>query len=167
MNDYANAPEIREDGTTFLDNALKKARLVCEFTGETALADDSGIEVDALDGRPGVMSARYAGPNASDAENNRKLLEALQGVPPEKRGASFRCVLVLCRPGGSFETFEGSWRGRIGDRSLGKGGFGYDPVFNVPELGLTAAQLPLEVKNRLSHRALAFQKLKQYLQNET
>lgn len=113
------------------------------------------------------MSARYAGPNASDAENNRKLLEALQGVPPEKRGASFRCVLVLCRPGGSFETFEGSWRGRISDRSLGKGGFGYDPVFNVPELGLTAAQLPLEVKNRLSHRALAFQKLKQYLQNET
>ncbi len=164
LNDYDDVPEIREDGLTFLDNALKKARIVSGFTGQTALADDSGIEVDALDGHPGVLSARYAGPNATDAENNRKLLEALRGVPPDKRGAAFRCVLVLCRPDGSFETFEESWRGRIAEQPLGSGGFGYDPVFTVPELGLTAAQLPLEVKNRLSHRALAFQRLKKYLQ---
>jgi XTP/dITP diphosphohydrolase len=167
LNDYANIPEMREDGLTFLDNALKKARTVCEFTGETALADDSGIEVDALDGRPGILSARYAGPNATDEGNNRKLLEALQGVPPERRGAAFRCFLVLCRPDGSFETFEGSWRGRIGEHPQGKGGFGYDPVFHVPELGLTAAQLSLEVKNSLSHRAQAFRKLKKYLQTGT
>jgi len=120
--------------------------------------------VYALNGCPGVLSARYAGQNATDEENNRKLLEALRGVPPEKRGAAFRCVLVLCRPDGAFETFEGSWQGKIGERPLGEGGFGYDPVFYVPELGLTAAQLPLEIKNRLSHRARAFRRLKQYLQ---
>ena len=98
--------------------ALKKARIVTEFTGETVLADDSGLEVDVLDGRPGIFSARYAGPNATDEENIQKLLEALRGVPPEKRGAAFRCVLVLYRPDSRFETFDGHWQGKISERSL-------------------------------------------------
>ena len=164
LNDYNNIPEILEDGQTFLDNALKKARIVSEFTGETVLADDSGLEVGVLDGRPGIFSARYAGPNATDEENIQKLLEALRGVPPEKRGAAFRCVLVLYRPDSHFETFDGYWQGKISERPLGNNGFGYDPVFFLPVYGLTAAQLPPEVKNRLSHRAQASQKLKIYLQ---
>ena len=166
LNDYSNIPEILEDGQTFLDNALKKARIVSEFTGETVLADDSGLEVDVLDGRPGIFSARYAGPNATDEENIQKLLEALRGVPPEKRGAAFRCVLVLYRSDSRFETFDGHWQGKISERPLGNNGFGYDPVFFLPVYGLTAAQLPPEVKNRLSHRAQAFQQLKIYLQTK-
>jgi XTP/dITP diphosphohydrolase len=166
LNDYGNIPEILEDGQTFLDNALKKARIVSEFTGETVLADDSGLEVDVLDGRPGIFSARYAGPNATDEENIQKLLEALRGVPPEKRGAAFRCVLVLYQPDSRFETFDGHWQGKISERPLGNNGFGYDPVFFLPVYGLTAAQLPPEVKNRLSHRAQVFQQLKIYLQTK-
>jgi XTP/dITP diphosphohydrolase len=166
LDDYSNIPEILEDGQTFLDNALKKARIVSEFTGETVLADDSGLEVDVLDGRPGIFSARYAGPNATDEENIQKLLEALRGVPPEKRGAAFRCVLVLYRPDNRFETFDGHWQGKISERPLGHNGFGYDPVFFLPVHGLTAAQLPPEVKNRLSHRAQAFQQLKIFLQTK-
>lgn len=143
---------------------MKKARLVSEWTGESALADDSGLEVDALGGAPGIYSARYAGDNATDAANIRKLLQDLNNITPQERGGAFCCVLVLYQPGGHFESFEGRWRGQIADKPAGTGGFGYDPVFFLPEFSITAAQLPPGLKNQLSHRAKAFQELKHYLQ---
>lgn len=129
-----------------------------------ALADDSGLEVDVLGGAPGIYSARYAGDDATDAGNIRRLLEELKDIAPQKRGGSFRCVLVLYEPGGHFESFEGQWQGQIVDKPAGTGGFGYDPVFFLPELSMTVAQLPPGLKNHLSHRAKAFQGLKNYLQ---
>jgi XTP/dITP diphosphohydrolase len=163
--DYPAIPAIREDGSTYRENALQKARTVAEFTGEMALADDSGLEVDALQGAPGIYSARYAGPEASDAKNVQKLLAALQGVPPEQRGAAFQCVLVLYDAAGTSEAFTGRWQGRIHDIPLGEGGFGYDPVFFLPDQGITVAQLPAVAKNRLSHRAQAIAKLREWLKN--
>jgi XTP/dITP diphosphohydrolase len=163
LYDYDGVPEILEDGASFFDNALKKAKAVSEWTGETALADDSGLEVDALEGAPGIYSARYAGLGASDAANIEKLLRDLDGVPPERRSCAFRCVLVLYESDGRFSKFEGSWHGRIAEKASGTSGFGYDPVFIVPELSKTAAELTPEVKNQLSHRALAFRRLKEYL----
>jgi XTP/dITP diphosphohydrolase len=166
LDAFEGIPEVAEDGMTFLDNALKKAKQVSEYTGEIALADDSGLEVDFLGGKPGVHSARYAGEDTSDASNNAKLLEELAGVPAEKRGAGFVCVLALHYPDGRYETFEGQWRGLIHDAPLGTEGFGYDPVFYLPEYGMTVAQLPLDEKNSMSHRARALDMLKQYLQEE-
>jgi XTP/dITP diphosphohydrolase len=157
---------VEEDGASFLENAVKKARTVALHTGEMTLADDSGIEVDALQGAPGVLSARYAGPNATDGQNVAKLLEAMQGVPQEKRTAAFRCVLVLCMTDGNSAVFEGTWTGRISEAPCGDGGFGYDPIFFVPEAGRTAAQMTPEEKNSLSHRARALEQLKQYLRNQ-
>jgi len=167
LYDYKDVPDILEDGQSFFDNSLKKARIVSEWTGETALADDSGLEVDALGGAPGIYSARYAGDDATDAGNIRKLLEDLRDIKPDKREGAFRCVLVLYRPGGHFEHFEGRWQGRIADKPAGAGGFGYDPVFFLPELSMTVAQLPPGLKNQLSHRAKAFRQLKNYLQGIT
>lgn len=164
--DFPAVPEVREKGRTYLENALQKARKVAELTGEIALADDSGLEVDALQGAPGIYSARFAGPGATDAQNVQKLLEALEGVPPEERGAAFQCVLVHCRPDGVHEEFTGSWQGRIHNYPLGEGGFGYDPVFFLPDKGMTVAQLTAEDKNRLSHRAQALVKLREWLQNK-
>lgn len=158
--DYPNIPEIVEDGSSFIENAMKKARTVSEFTGEAALADDSGLEIDYLGGAPGIYSARYSGPEATDEKNNRKVLAKLEGVPPEKRTAAFRCVLVLYLPGGAYRTFEGIWKGYIGTEPRGSMGFGYDPIFIDPMLEKTAAELPPEIKNRISHRAQAFRKLK-------
>jgi XTP/dITP diphosphohydrolase len=165
LNDYPEIPEIVEDGKSFLENALKKGRAVAEATGEIVLADDSGLEVDALGGAPGIYSARYAGNDADDLQNNRKLLHDLKGVPAANRGAAFRCVLVLYPPGGRYEAFEGRWEGRIAEAPVGKGGFGYDPLFFLPGEGMTVAQLSPEVKNRVSHRAQAFAKLKERLLN--
>ena len=130
--DYPSIPEIEEDGSTFLENALKKAKTVADSTGEAALADDSGIEIDFLGGRPGIYSARYSGPGATDEKNNRKVLSELKGVPLEKRTAAFRCVLVLYRPDGKYKVFEGSWKGLIGFEPRGTLGFGYDPIFIDP-----------------------------------
>ncbi len=166
LEEYPELPEIVEDGGSFLENALKKARAVAEFTGEIALADDSGLEVDALDGAPGIYSSRYAGDGAGDAENNRKLLTDLRGISPAERAAAFRCVLVLYRPDGRYEAFEGRWAGRIAEEPAGKGGFGYDPVFFLPDRGVTVAELAPGVKNRISHRAQAFAKLRVWLQKE-
>ncbi|MBU1966398.1 MAG: XTP/dITP diphosphatase [Proteobacteria bacterium] len=165
LNDYPEIPEIVEDGKSFLENALKKGRTVAEATGEIVLADDSGLEVDALGGAPGIHSARYAGADADDLRNNRKLLHDLKGVPAANRGAAFRCVLVLYPPDGRYEAFEGRWEGRIAEAPVGKGGFGYDPVFFLPGEGMTVAQLSPEAKNRVSHRAQAFAKLKERLRN--
>ena len=163
LDDYPDVPEIVEDGSTFFENALKKARTVSEHIGEWVIADDSGLEVDCLNGRPGVYSSRYSGPNATDEDNNRQLLEELDTVPPEKRGAAFRCVLVLYNTDGTYQSFEGELRGTIAHAPAGREGFGYDPVFYVGEYGKTVAELSPEIKNRISHRAEAFRKLKKNL----
>jgi XTP/dITP diphosphohydrolase len=152
--------ELREDGATFEDNALAKARQAAAATGVPAIADDSGLEVDALDGAPGVWSARYAGPGADDDQNNAKLLGALEGVPGPRRGARFRCVAAFVDPARGLELVrDGSCAGEILDRPRGNDGFGYDPLFLVPAVGRTMAELPLAEKNRLSHRAAAFRAL--------
>jgi XTP/dITP diphosphohydrolase len=165
------APE--ENGASFLDNALLKARHAAAAAGLhgapaagcAALADDSGLEVDALGGAPGVFSARFAGAGADDAANNAKLLSALAGVPAEKRGARYRCALVLVAgPEDSAPVIaEGTWKGCILEAPRGSGGFGYDPYFWLPDLGLTAAQLDPKDKNRLSHRGMALRALRDQL----
>lgn len=152
--------ELREDGVTFEENALAKARQAAAATGLPAIADDSGLEVDALDGAPGVWSARYAGPGADDAANNAKLLTALRDVPAGGRGARFRCVAVFVDPARGLEIVrDGSCAGEILTAPRGSDGFGYDPLFLVPAIGRTMAELPLDEKNRLSHRAAAFRAL--------
>lgn len=163
LKDYPNVPAIVEDGHTFLENALKKARIISEFTGETVLADDSGLSVDALGGEPGIYSARYAGEKATDDDNINLLLFRLKNIPQEKRTAFFCCALVLYKANGSYDSFESKWQGVIIDERRGDNGFGYDPVFLVPELKKTAAELPPEIKNKVSHRGQAFAKLKKAL----
>ncbi|MEI6609475.1 MAG: XTP/dITP diphosphatase [Deltaproteobacteria bacterium] len=165
LNHYNHVPEISEDGNNFFENALKKAKIVSEFTGETVLADDSGLQVDILNGQPGIYSARYAGDEATDEKNNNKLLAKLKDVPLNKRSASFFCSLVLYKKDGNYEAFEGRWDGKIIDERRGENGFGYDPIFFVPELKLTAAELPPAIKNKVSHRGQAFAKLKKVLEN--
>ena len=160
IDEVAPEAELREDGVTFVDNALAKARQAARATGLPAIADDSGLEVDALDGAPGVYSARYAGPGADDDSNNAKLLEALEGVPPGRRAARFRCVAVFVDPARELEIVrDGACAGEVLEAPRGKDGFGYDPLFFVPAVGRTMAELPLEEKNRLSHRAAAFRAL--------
>ena len=166
LNEYKNPPEVREDGKSFFENAFKKAKIISEYTGEMVLSDDSGLEVDYLCGEPGIYSARYSGPDATDGGNIKKLLERLEGVPLEKRSASFRCVLVVYRPDGKYWEFEGRLHGIINDKPVGDGGFGYDPIFLLPELGLTVAQLPPDEKNKISHRARAVNKFKQALKRK-
>jgi XTP/dITP diphosphohydrolase len=163
LSNYSHVSEIVEDGKSFLENALKKAKIVSEFTGETVLADDSGLQVEVLGGEPGIYSARYAGEKATDAENNAKLLAKLKKIPQEKRTAFFSCVLVLYKTDGSYDYYEGKWSGQIIDEPRGNNGFGYDPIFFVPQLKMTAAELPAEIKNKVSHRGQAFAKLKKSL----
>jgi len=158
--DYPQLGEIQEDGKTFTENATKKARIVAGLTGKTALADDSGLEVDALGGAPGVYSARFAGEGATDSANNEKLLSLMRDVPYPERSARFVCVLALARPDGHIWTVEGQCSGIIATSERGSGGFGYDPLFIVPEYGKTFAELGDTVKNRISHRAVALQKLR-------
>jgi XTP/dITP diphosphohydrolase len=157
-------PEVEEDAETFIGNAIKKAREVSQATRFPALADDSGLEVDALNGAPGVWSARYAGPGANDAANNAKLLIALQGVPVERRSARFRSVLALADVDGPLGdaviVAEGSCDGIVLDAPRGTGGFGYDPLFLLPALGQTFGELSLSTKGELSHRARAMQAIK-------
>ena len=162
-----NAPEAEETGATFVENAIIKARNAAEHTGMPALADDSGIEVDALDGAPGVYSARFAGPGASDADNNALLVEKLRNLPADRRGARYRAVIVLLRHAADPSPIicEGSWAGQIRLEPAGGGGFGYDPYFYLPELGCTSAELSPEQKNRLSHRGQALRDLKTRLEH--
>ena len=163
LSNYTHVPEIIEDGKSFLENALKKAKIISEFTGETVLADDSGLQVEVLGGEPGIYSSRYAGEKATDEENNAALLAKLRNIPQEKRTAFFICVLVLYRKDGSYDYFEGKWNGQIIDERFGNNGFGYDPIFLVPELKMTAAELPAEIKNKVSHRGQAVAQLKKKL----
>jgi XTP/dITP diphosphohydrolase len=152
---------VAETGTTFEANALLKARHAAAQAGQPALADDSGLEVDALDGRPGVWSARFAGAAASDADNNAQLLAQLAAVPPERRGARYRCILALVRSKDDASPLiaRGSWEGRIALRAAGTGGFGYDPLFIPEGHQVTAAEMPSVQKNALSHRARALASL--------
>lgn len=153
--------EAEETGLSFIENAILKARHACASTGLPALADDSGIEVDYLNGAPGIYSARFAGRHGDNAANNRLLLEKMQGVPELERTARFHCVLAYLRhkDDATPQIFHGVWEGRILDTLEGTEGFGYDPVFYVPECGCSAASLPKEIKNQLSHRAKALKQL--------
>lgn len=157
--------EVAETGTTFVENAIIKARHAAAHTKLPALADDSGIEVDALDGAPGVYSARFAGPGADDASNNALLVEKLRTVPPAQRTARYRAVIVLMRHAADPSPLicEGSWEGMIQLEPAGTGGFGYDPHFYLPQQGCTSAQLSRDEKNRLSHRGQALTELKRRL----
>ena len=161
--DLDGFPDTIEDGSTFEENALKKAREASRFTGLPALADDSGLVVDALDGRPGVFSARFAGEGAGDAANNLRLLEELREVVPEKRRAAFVCVLAFVTPEGAERTFVGRVGGRILEAPRGNGGFGYDPLFLVNGFDCSMAELELEQKNGVSHRGQAFRQFREYL----
>lgn len=158
--------EPEETGLTFMENASLKAAYYMKHTGLPCLADDSGLIVDALDGRPGVFSARYAGEDCDDEKNNRKLIRELAHVPYEKRTASYACVLVLIRPDGSKETAEGRCDGIVRDVYAGAGGFGYDPLFYLPQLGKTMAELSLAEKNQISHRGRALRQLADRLSHE-
>ncbi|MFQ5328582.1 MAG: XTP/dITP diphosphatase [Thermodesulfobacteriota bacterium] len=148
-----------EDQHSFKGNALKKARAVAKQTGMAVLADDSGLEVDALSGRPGIYSARYAGENASDEENNQLLLKELKGVPNKKRRAHYTCVIALIMPSGEEKTFRGRCDGIITTEKRGDGGFGYDPLFYLPRFKKNMAELSVERKNRVSHRGRALTRL--------
>jgi XTP/dITP diphosphohydrolase len=142
---------------------LKKARCYSKYFGQLTIADDSGLEVDALKGLPGVYSARYAGERASDRDNNRKLLREMAGVPPSKRRAKFKCVIAVVSPEGKEAVIEASCPGRIGLNEVGRKGFGYDPLFVLPRSGKTMAQLSIEGKNSISHRGKVLKKLRKIL----
>lgn len=162
LDAFAAVEDVEETGTSFEANALLKASAACLATGLTALADDSGLEVDALDGAPGVFSARYSQEPAlpaTDERNIDKLLKALSEVADKDRTARFRCCMAACAPNGARLTAQGAWEGVIARQRLGGNGFGYDPVFFDPKIGLTAAQMNPEQKNALSHRAKAVQTL--------
>lgn len=163
LDEYPELVLPPETGQTFAENSLDKARFVARETGLCALADDSGLEVDALGGRPGVRSARYSGEGATDRQNFEKLLAELKGAGPDKRSARFRCALAFVERGGGEHIFEGSFEGVIAEAPRGSGGFGYDPVFVVPEKGLTAAELAPGEKDRISHRAKAVEAFKAFI----
>ncbi len=155
LDEVPELPEVEEDGHSFAANAAKKARVTAAASGLACLADDSGLVVDALNGQPGIYSARFAGPQADDRANNRKLLQMMEGIPEGQRTAHFVCSVALVDSTGSVSTVEGSCPGRIIWQPQGEGGFGYDPLF-VPEgYSMTFAQIPPEEKNRISHRARA------------
>jgi XTP/dITP diphosphohydrolase len=162
---FPRVPPVRETGRTFEENAIKKATVAARAAGRLALADDSGLEVEALGGAPGVRSARFAGRHGRDGANNVKLLRLLQGLPPPKRKARFRCVLALATPTKLLAVTEGVLAGRITTIPRGHRGFGYDPIVLVPRLNKTVAQLSAATKNRISHRAMAARRMRRLLRN--
>ena len=159
LSDIVGAPDVEEDGATFKDNALKKARSAARFSHRWTLAEDSGLEIDALGGEPGVRSARYAGEGATDAERIRKVLGQLVSVRDEQRTARFRCLMCVIDPAGNENCFEGRCEGRIAHRAAGSSGFGYDPIFIPDGYDQTFAELGLGVKSKISHRARAMQQV--------
>ena len=160
LNAYPDLPDVAETGLTFEENARLKAETIAELTGKMVLADDSGLKVDVLGGMPGVWSARFSGPDATDASNNAKLLHELAMVFEQKdRSAKFHCTLVMAAPGAQSLVVEADWEGYIATAPQGENGFGYDPLFLVGESGKTSAELSLEEKNKISHRAKALEKL--------
>ncbi len=164
LRDYPDLPPVPEEGTTYEENAIRKATAVARATGEIALADDSGLEVDALGGEPGVHSARLLGESATDAARNAEILRRLVGVPWERRTARYRAVVAVALPDGRVYTFAGSCEGIIAHTPRGSGGFGYDPIFYVPSLGRTMAELSPEEKDRISHRGKAMAQARAFLQ---
>ncbi|TCS83487.1 XTP/dITP diphosphatase [Tepidibacillus fermentans] len=166
LKEFENVPEIIEDGTSFEENAKKKAETICQFTRLPTIADDSGLVVDALAGAPGINSARYAGENATDEQNNQKLLHALAGIPKEKRKARFVAYLAFAVPNKETIGVEDIVEGYILESPRGQRGFGYDPLFYLPELGKTMAELDPEIKNQISHRGKAMRRLFHLLKGE-
>ncbi len=166
LHDLPSIPPLAEGGKTYLENATQKAMAVYRVTGRTTIGEDSGLEVDALDGEPGPLSRRFGGEGLSDSERNALLLERLEGLPIPRRTARFRCVVALVDPRGTVHTFDGACEGSIATSQRGNKGFGYDPVFLVPQYGRTLAELGPEVKNRISHRARAFAEVRVYLARE-
>jgi XTP/dITP diphosphohydrolase len=162
-DDFLEFPDPAETGATLQDNATLKAGEIADFANLPALADDSGLEVDALGGEPGIFSSRYAGDNVSYKDNYTKLLVKLAGVPPEKRTARFRCVIAIAWTDGTLETVEGVVEGYITETVRGEGGFGYDPVFYYPPLELRFSEMTLEEKNQVSHRGKALQKARELI----
>lgn len=163
LMDLEDSPEVEETGSTFEENAVLKAEAISKLYGKMAIADDSGLSVDYLGGEPGVYSARYAGAEKNDAANIEKVLLQLKGVSKEERNARFRCALALAEPGRETVTVEGSVEGYITEEPIGENGFGYDPIFLVKDKAKTMAQLTKEEKNKISHRAVALQKLAKLL----
>jgi len=163
LNSFPELPDVLEDGETFEENALKKARVMALATGIPALADDSGLCVDALNGRPGVLSARYAGEGAPDGEKCARILEEMKDIPDASRAARFVCVLALVDPDGAEKLFKGVCEGKIIREMRGAAGFGYDPIFYHPESGLTFAEMDSEAKNRVSHRGRALREFRNHL----
>jgi XTP/dITP diphosphohydrolase len=163
LSDFPGAPDPKEGKDSLKENALMKARLARDFTGLPSIGDDTGLEVDILDGKPGVLSSRYSGENATYSDNVKKLLEVLQSIPKEQRTARFRCAVALASPGGNEKIFKGQCQGHIAFEPRGQNGFGYDPIF-VPEGKKSSfAQLSPVIKNRLSHRGRALRSLKRHL----
>ena len=163
LDEFPDAPDVVEDGDSCEANAVKKARTIAEFTGLPAVADDTGLEVDVLDGRPGVHAARYAGEDATYEDNCRKLLREMSGVPRQRRTARFLTVAAIALPSDGIRVAQGTLDGMIAEEAIGTLGFGYDPVFLIPELGMTLAQLSADQKNKISHRAKAFTQAKDLL----
>jgi XTP/dITP diphosphohydrolase len=163
LDDFKDAPEVEEDGDTLAENASKKARTIATHLGKWALADDTGLEVEYLNGEPGVYSARWAGEECSYADNNKKLLKELAGVPKSKRKACFKCVIALSSPKGKVRCVEGRINGIIAEKEMGSKGFGYDPLFVVPQYGKSFAQLGSTIKNKISHRARALKKARKLI----
>jgi len=163
LSDFRDVPEVEEDGKSFTENALKKARFYSKVFGKLTMADDSGLEVDGLKGMPGIYSARYSGEGASSQKNNEKLLQEMEGISLSKRGARFKCIIAMVSPEGREAMAEGACKGRIGFREKGKKGFGYDPLFILPKYGKTMAELSLEEKNKISHRGKALRKIRKII----
>ena len=163
LTDQLGVPEVEEDGTTFVENACKKARVAAKATGMWTLAEDAGLEVDALKGEPGIRSARYCGEGASDRDRIDKVLQQIVAVPDDKRTARFRCVMCLIDPAGNEQTFEGACEGRIAPHARGRYGFGYDPIFVPNGYAETFGELGLDVKAQVSHRAQAMRQVVAYL----
>ncbi len=158
LNDFPNIPQTVEDGTTFEENALKKATEVCKFTNHFTIADDSGLEVEGLNGAPGIYSARFAGEGADDRMNNEKLLFSLKAMEGEKRKARYVCAIAIAFPDGHYKVVKGECKGIIARRLSGRCGFGYDPLFFLPRYNKTMAQISPSLKNKISHRAIALRK---------
>ena len=163
MNEAGIDVDVVEDGKTFAENALIKARAISKIAGELVLADDSGLEIDALGGEPGIYSARYMGHETSYTEKNNNLISRLEGVPDEKRTARFVCAMAAVFPDGREETVVGTMEGRIGYEIAGENGFGYDPIFYLPEYGKTSAEISPEEKNAISHRGKALRAIAELL----